>query len=180
MKFTRRARAPLALATLLASAPINLPAFAAEDAPPRPDNPPTLQHAADGRFLIGAAIATVDLEDPKLTALVTQQFNCITPEYDFMPEKLIDDKGKFTFENGDKIVAFAEKNQMPVFGHMLVWHFVTRKWLFENEDGTTLPRAKALANLKMYIDGVVGHYRGRIRAWDVVNEAISDNESEYL
>ena len=63
---------------------------------------------------------------------------------------------------------------------MLVWHFVTRKWLFEDPDGKPLPREKALANLKTYIDGVVGHYRGRIRAWDVVNEAISDNDGEFL
>ena len=93
-----------------------------------------------------------------------------------MPEKLIDEHGKFTFENGDKIVEFAAKNQLPVFGHMLLWHFVTRQWLFESADGKPLPRDKALANLKGYIDGVVGHYRGRIKAWDVVNEAISDDD----
>ena len=159
---------PLVVAATLACAPV----FAREK--------PTLREAAGDKFLVGAAIATVDLQDPKLSALVTQQFNCITPEYDFMPEKLIDEKGNFTFENGDKIVDFAEKNSMPVFGHMLVWHFVTRKWLFENPDGTPLPREKALANLKLYIDGVVGHYQGRIKAWDVVNEAISDNADEYL
>ena len=135
---------PLVLSALF----VNAPVFAA--------GKPTLREAAGDKFLIGAAIATVDLQDPKLVALVTQQFNCITPEYDFMPEKLIDDKGNFTFENGDKIVEFAEKNRLPVFGHMLVWHFVTRKWLFENADGTPLPRDKALANLKLYIDGVVG------------------------
>ena len=149
-----------------------VPAFAVEK--------PTLREAAGNRLLIGCAVATVDLQDAKLAALIAKQFNCITPEYEFMPENLVDDKGKFTFEQGDKVVDFAEKNKMPVFGHMLIWHFVTRKWLFENQDGTPLPREKALANLKFYIDGVVGHYKGRIKAWDVVNEAISDNEGEYL
>ena len=164
----KRVLTPLFLAAMLICTPL----FAAEK--------PTLRAAANDKFLIGTAIATVDLQDPKLVELVKQQFNCITPEYDFMPEKLIDENGNFTFENGDKIVDFAEKNQMPVFGHMLVWHFVTRKWLFENADGTPLPRDKALANLKRYIDGVVGHYKGRIKAWDVVNEAISDDEGVYL
>lgn len=140
----------------------------------------TLRDAAGKRLLIGCAIATVDLQDPKLAALIADQFNCITPEYDFMPEHLVDDNEKFTFERGDAVVAFAEKHQMPVFGHMLVWNFVTRKWLFEDKDGKPLPREKALENLKKYIDGVVGHYKGRIRAWDVVNEAISDKDGEYL
>ena len=103
-----------------------------------------------------------------------------TPEYEFMPEKLVNDKHEFTFAAGDRIVAFAEAHKMPVLGHMLLWHFVTRKWLFEDAAGKSLSREKALANLKMYIDGVVGHYKGRIKAWDVVNEAISDKDGEYL
>jgi endo-1,4-beta-xylanase len=93
---------------------------------------------------------------------------------------MVDDDGKFTFAAGDRVVAFAEKHHMPVFGHMLLWHFVTRKWLFEDPAGKPLPREKALANLKHYIDTVAGHYRGRIKAWDVVNEAISDKDGEYL
>lgn len=140
----------------------------------------TLKKAAGERLLLGCAIATVDLKDPKLTTLVTEQFNCLTPEYELMPEKVVADGWKFTFERGDEVIAFAEKNKMPVFGHMLVWHFVSRKWLFETADGKPLPREEALANLKRYITEVMGHYRGRIKAWDVVNEAISDKEGEYL
>ncbi|RYX85469.1 endo-1,4-beta-xylanase [bacterium] len=149
-------------------------------APVTDDTGQTLRGSAKVRLLIGCAAATVDLKDPKLAALIVGQFNCLTPEYEFMPEKLVDDKGNFTFEQGNAVVAFAEKNQMPVFGHMLVWHFVTRKWFFEDEAGKPLPREQALANLKRYIDGVVGHYKGRIKAWDVVNEAISDKDGEYL
>ena len=141
---------------------------------------PTLKGSAGKGLLIGGAVATVDLQDAKLAALIAGQFNCLTPEYEFMPEKMVDDQGHFTFEQGDKVVAFAEKNHMPVFGHMLVWHYVTRRWLFEDEVGKPLPREKTLANLKTYIDGVVGHYKGRIKAWDVVNEGISDKDDEYL
>jgi endo-1,4-beta-xylanase len=140
----------------------------------------TLGSAAGGQLLVGCAVATRDLDDPKLAALVAREFTCLTPEYEFMPQELIDDAGNFTFEKGDRVVAFAEAHNLPVYGHMLVWHFVTRKWLFEDPNGKPLPREKALANLKTYIDGVAGHYRGRIRAWDVVNEAISDNDGEFL
>lgn len=141
---------------------------------------PTLRGAAGKKLLIGCAIATVDLQNPKLVALVARQFDAITPEYDFMPAHLVDDAGHYTFGQGDEVAAFAEKHRMPVFGHMLVWNFVTRNWLFEDPDGKPLPREKALANLKGYIDAVMGHYKGKIKAWDVVNEALSDTDGEYL
>jgi endo-1,4-beta-xylanase len=140
----------------------------------------TLREAAGAKLQLGCAIATRDLDDPALTKLITTQFHCITPEYEFMPEKLVDDHGKFTFETADRVVAFAEAHKMPVYGHMLVWHFNTRKWLFESPDGKPLPREKALENLKSYITAVVGHYKGRIKIWNVVNEAVSDKDGEYL
>ncbi len=140
----------------------------------------TLRGAASHRLLIGCAIASGDLDDPKVTDLVGRQFNCVTPEYDFMPEHMVDDQRRYTFAAGDRVVAFAEKHRLPVFGHMLVWHFVTRKWLFQDPSGKPLPRKAALANLQGYIRTVAGHYRGRIRAWDVVNEALSDKDGEFL
>lgn len=140
----------------------------------------TLREATGNRLLVGCAVATQDLRDPKLVALITNQFSCITPEYEFMPEKLVDNSGGFHFETADRVVQFAEAHHQPILGHMLVWHFVTRDWLFQSPDGKPLPREQAVANLKKYITGVVSHYRGRIKAWDVVNEAISDNQGEYL
>jgi endo-1,4-beta-xylanase len=140
----------------------------------------TLREAAGSRLLFGCAVATVDLRDPALSQLITSQFSCITPEYELMPEKVVDERGAYTFEAGDQVVAFARAHQLPVYGHMLLWHFVTRAWLFADAAGKPLPRAAALANLKRYITQVVGHYRGAIKAWNVVNEAISDADGEYL
>ena len=140
----------------------------------------TLSEAADKRLLVGCAIAARDVGDLKLAALVAQQFNCVTPEYDLMPAHTVDEDGNFTFDAGDRVVAFAEAHHMPVFGHMLVWHFVTRTWLFEDKAGKPFPREKALANLKNYIEAVMGHYKGKIKAWNVVNEAVSDKNGEYL
>lgn len=93
----------------------------------------TLREAAGGRVLVGGAVAARDLDDPKLAALVADQFSVITPEYDFMPEHLVDAKGAYTFAAGDRVVAFAEEHHLPVLGHMLVWHFVTRAWLFDRQ-----------------------------------------------
>jgi len=140
----------------------------------------TLRNAADTRLLIGCAVAARDLNDSNLTAIITAQFNCITPEHDLMPMNLVDTNGVFTFEAGDRVVAFAKAHDLPVIGHMLVWDFKPQKWLFEDAAGKPLPREKALANLKNYIQTVMSHYHGKIQVWNVVNEAISDKDNEYL
>jgi endo-1,4-beta-xylanase len=143
-------------------------------------SPQTLRDAAGKRVLIGCAVATVDLKDPKLAALISDQFDCVTPEYEMMPAFLVDDNGKYTFDRADAVMAFAAQHHMPVMGHMLIWSFVTRQWLFADKTGQPLSRDQALANLKDYITTVMGHYKGRVMAWDVVNEAISDKDGEYL
>jgi endo-1,4-beta-xylanase len=142
----------------------------------------TLRSAAGERLVIGCAIATPDLADGALATLIPRQFGCITPEYEFMPALLVDDSGRFAFDftAADRIMAFAEERRLQVLGHMLVWHNVSRAWLFESPDGKPLPRAQALGNLERYIRAITGRYRGRMLAWNVVNEAISDNEGEFL
>ena len=140
----------------------------------------TLRGAAGQRLLVGCAVASCDLNDPQLAALLAAHFSCLTPEYEFMPGHLVDDAGAYTFAPGDRVVAFAAQHHVPVFGHMLLWHFETRKWLFEDPAGRPLPRAQALANLQRHIATVLGHFKGRVKAWDVVNEALSDKDGEYL
>lgn len=140
----------------------------------------TLREAAGRQLEVGCAVSSADLQDPKMVDLITSQFGCLTPEYEMMPDHLVDDTRHFTFEAADHIVAFAQAHGMPVFGHMLVWHHFSPRWLFEKPDGSPLPREEALSNLRWYVTGVVGHFRGKIKAWNVVNEAVSDRDDEFL
>lgn len=141
----------------------------------------TLRQAGEKRhILIGCALMSYQLDNPKLAELVATQFDQITPENEMKPDQLEREKGHFTFEGGDKIVAFAKAHDMKVVGHNLCWHNQTPKWMFQAADGKPLPREEALANLKEHIDAVVKHYKGRVIGWDVVNEAISDSPNEYL
>jgi endo-1,4-beta-xylanase len=133
-----------------------------------------------GRFLIGAAIASRQLDDPKLAALVAQQFDCLTAENEFKPRSLHPQPGKFNFATADKIVEFAGRHSMKVVGHTLCWHSQSPTWLFRGPEGKPLPRDLALRNLKDHIDAVLEHYKGKVIGWDVVNEAISDTKDEYL
>jgi endo-1,4-beta-xylanase len=120
------------------------------------------------------------LDDPKLAALVAQQFNCITPENEMKPKLLQPARGEFDFAPADRIIAFAETHRMKVAGHTLCWHRQSPAWMYQDEQNRPLPRDKALDNLRTHIHAVAAHFKGRVIGWDVVNEAVSDNPREYL
>jgi endo-1,4-beta-xylanase len=141
---------------------------------------PRLREAAGGGLLIGGAASAADLADPKFAALYRRHFNAITARRDMMPSEVVDDHGVYDFSRADAVAQFARDNGLTLYGHMLLWQHLSRDWLFKDKDGRPLPRAQALANLKNYIDTVVGRYRGVVKSWDVVNEAIGDADGEYL
>jgi endo-1,4-beta-xylanase len=140
----------------------------------------TLRQAVSGRFLIGAAVMSRQLDNPGLAALVAEQFDCLTAENEFKPRSLHPQPRQFRFAAGDRIVDFARRHRMKVVGHTLCWHNQSPAWMFRGPDGKPLPRDEALRNLKDHIDAVVGHFKGQVVGWDVVNEAVSDATDQYL
>ena len=64
---------------------------------------------------------------------------------------------------------------MLIVGHTLVWHQQTPAWVFAGASGNKADRATVLARMRAHITAVVGRYRGRIHAWDVVNEALEED-----
>ena len=171
---------PRSYLVLLAFGGLALATPAQAIAAPAAGESPSLRTAAGETLLIGCAASARDLQDPKLVALILQNFSAVTAHRDMMPALLVDDEGRYTFEAGDAVAQFAREHQLAFYGHMLVWQHLSRDWLFKEKDGSPLPREKALANLRGFIDSVVGHYRGKVKSWDVVNEALSDDDGEYL
>jgi endo-1,4-beta-xylanase len=82
---------------------------------------------------------------------------------------------QYDFERADKYVEFGEKNGMFIVGHNLVWHSQTPNWIFEGDNGKPADRETVLARMKEHIQTVMGRYKRRIKAWDVVNEALDDS-----
>jgi endo-1,4-beta-xylanase len=80
--------------------------------------------------------------------------------------------GMFNFGPADQIVDFAEQNGMAIKGHTLVWHSQLPQWV---QQLATPDEVRAA--MLTHIETVVSHYRGRVVAWDVVNEAWQDNGS---
>jgi endo-1,4-beta-xylanase len=81
-----------------------------------------------------------------------------------------DSRYSYRWANPDAMVAFAQANGMKVRGHNLAWYQQNPTWL----TGTTWNPDTLKVVLKEHIDSVVGHYKGKILAWDVVNEALND------
>ena len=140
----------------------------------------TLRQAAGDRLLIGTAVTSFDMGRPGLAALIAEQFGCLTAGNEMKPDSLQHMKGSFTFDRADQIVAFAKAHNMQMIGHTLCWHQQAPRWMFQDDNGRPLPRDIALANLKAHIETVVKHYKGKVKGWDVVNEAINDGPEPYL
>jgi len=87
---------------------------------------------------------------------------------------------RFNFADSDRLVELAEKSGAAPIGHCLVWHSQTPRWFFQGPDGQPAGRELALSRMRKHIATVVGHYKGRVKEWDVVNEAISDAPRELL
>lgn len=134
----------------------------------------TLRQAAPDSVKIGCTIPARLLNDPDVSALVAREFAVITPENEMKPSTLQLRPGQFNWEPADRIVAFAEAHGLVMIGHTLVWHQQTPRWMFEDEQGKPLPREVALQNMKKHITTVVQRYKGKVKGWDVVNEAIPD------
>jgi endo-1,4-beta-xylanase len=117
--------------------------------------------------------------DTNGAALVKRQFNAISPE-NVMKWELIHPRpgpDGYDFEAADRYVGFGEKNGMFIVGHTLVWHSQTPRWVFRGEGTNAVTREELLQRMRDHIHTVVGRYKGRIKAWDVVNEALSEDGS---
>jgi endo-1,4-beta-xylanase len=132
----------------------------------------SLKTAYEGGFYIGVAINEGQIleRDSIVTNLITNEFNSITAENIMKSMYLHPAKDTFDFKLADKFVAFGEKNNMYIVGHTLIWHSQLAPWMTQIKDSTEM--AIAMDN---HIQTIVGHYKGKIDSWDVVNEALNDD-----
>jgi endo-1,4-beta-xylanase len=121
-------------------------------------------------FLVGTAVRSAQLSEAAYASTVAREFNMVEPEDALKWEVIHPGPQSFDFSQGDQIVDFASRHDMKVRGHTLVWHQQNPKWLTEGKF-TTVELARILEN---HIKTVVGHFRGKIFAWDVVNEAFDE------
>jgi endo-1,4-beta-xylanase len=130
-------------------------------------------------FLMGVAVAPRLLHGAD-SAIIVNHFNSMTPENAMKMGPIHPRENEYAWKDADSIVAFARKHGLKMRGHTLCWHSQAPAWMFKNEKGDTASKELLLQRLKDHITTVVNRYKKDIYAWDVVNEAIDDNNANYL
>ncbi|MEV0235239.1 endo-1,4-beta-xylanase [Nonomuraea sp. NPDC050786] len=107
--------------------------------------------------------------------LLARHFNGVTPGNELKWDATEPREGEFTFADGDYLVDFATRHGMTIRGHTLAWHSQTPDWVFQNADKELL-----LKRLETHVRTLVTRYKGKIAAWDVVNEVVDENQPDGL
>ncbi|WP_036186400.1 endo-1,4-beta-xylanase [Marinimicrobium agarilyticum] len=129
-------------------------------------------------FLVGTAIsnATLANDNQHLKTLIKREFNAITAE-NCMKSGLVQPKqGEWDWELADRFVNFGVENDMTIVGHALVWHSQTPSDFFVYPDGNPIDRAELIERMDTHISTLMRRYQGKIKIWDVVNEAIDEDK----
>ena len=108
--------------------------------------------------------------EPEFEEIHKTQFNVVVAENEMKFDATEPSENKFNYTKGDKMVEYAQANGIRVRGHALAWHSQVPGWV-NNYSGQ---KEKLLSVLKNHIDSVVGHWKGKVAEWDVVNEAVND------
>jgi endo-1,4-beta-xylanase len=130
-------------------------------------------------FPIGVAVSVNTLSGDQGTLLLSQ-FNSLTPENAMKMGPIHPEENRYNWHDADSIVAFAQQHGLKIRGHNLCWHEQTPAWLFKDANGGLVSKEVLLKRLKDHINTVVSRYRGKIYAWDVVNEAVDDDSTKFL
>lgn len=138
---------------------------------------PELKEVFKNDFLIGVALNEAQFSGSNglQAKLAAREFNSITPENVMKWEHIHPREGQFEFGAADQFVAFGEQHGMFIVGHTLVWHSQTPRWVFEKSPGQPADRDTLLLRMSNHIHTVVGRYKGRVKGWDVVNEALNED-----
>ncbi|CCF39869.1 glycosyl hydrolase family 10 [Colletotrichum higginsianum] len=128
---------------------------------------------ARGKLYIGVSTDNGTLQQGKTAAIIRNNFGQVTPEYSMKWDALEPARNRFTFGNADFLVNWARQNgAKTIHGHTLLWHRALPAWVSVIRDKATLAVV-----VETHIKAVVGRYKGKVRSWDVVNEAFNDDGS---
>ncbi|MBM7602970.1 endo-1,4-beta-xylanase [Metabacillus crassostreae] len=145
---------------------------------------PQLDQRYKKSFTIGAAVEPYQLEG-KDAQMLKRHYNSIVAENVMKPVNIQPEEGKFNFEEADKIVNFAKKNNMEIRFHALIWHSQIPQWFFQDQQGNPMinetdplkreaNKQLLLERIKTHVKTIVERYKDDVKSWDVVNEVIDD------
>jgi len=125
---------------------------------------------AKGRYF-GSATDNPELSNAAYTSVLGSEFGQLTPGNTMKWQFTEPNQGQFSFGQADAIVSFAQSHGQTVRGHTLVWYSQLPGWV------DNLANSQVKAAMNNHITTEVSHFKGKIYAWDVVNEAFNDDGS---
>ncbi|KAF6746877.1 glycosyl hydrolase family 10 protein [Ephemerocybe angulata] len=125
---------------------------------------------AKGKKYYGNIIDSNTINTAQVTNILNTEFGAVTPEYSMKWEATEPNQGQFTFANADAVANWASSRGKLLRGHTLLWHKQLPGWVSNIIDKSTLTQV-----IRDHINAVVGRYKGKVYAWDVVNEVLEDN-----
>lgn len=140
---------------------------------------PSLKDAVGDKFLIGVALNVNQSSgrDTNAVKIVRQHFNSVVAENCMKCEEIHPEENRYDFSKADEFVKFGEENGMFIIGHCLIWHSQLAPWFCIDKDGKQVSAEVLKQRMKDHITTVVSRYKGRVKGWDVVNEAILEDGS---
>lgn len=138
-----------------------------------------LKDAVGDKFLIGTALNVFQSsgQDTNAVKVVKKHFNAIVAENCMKMEEVHPEEDVYTFEQADQFIKFGEENGLTMTGHCLIWHSQCPKWFFVDKDGKQVSPEVLKQRMKDHIYTVAKHFKGKLKGWDVVNEAIIEDGS---
>lgn len=145
--------------------------------PQSPSTPASLPRSAPGAavptVIEGSAVRTEVLDPAQslYASTLIKTVGSITPENELKWDAVEPAQGAFDFSTADRLVQWARTNGKQIRGHTLVWHNQLPAWLTSRSWSADDLRSV----LKSHIQTVVGHYKGQVGEWDVVNEPFNSD-----
>ncbi|GLY36721.1 beta-xylanase [Amycolatopsis sp. NBRC 101858] len=119
---------------------------------------------------VGSAVAASYLaNEADYRTVLTREFDNVTPENEMKWGTVEAVRGQYDWSGADAIVRYAQTHHKTVRGHTLVWHSQLPDWV------AALPAGELRRVLRDHITTEVKRYKGKIRAWDVVNEIFNED-----
>ena len=140
---------------------------------------PTIKGTFGDKFLVGIALNSRQISGGNKAEqrLITQHFNSIVADNCMKCDAMHPEEGRYEFDEADRFVDYGGRNGMAVIGHCLIWHSQLPSWFCTDKDGKPVRPEVLKKRMKEHITTIVGRYRGRVKGWDVVNEAFLDDGS---